>query len=689
MAEPHGTAPEASSAPLKQLFGYGLIASIGVAIAVGVYVKSAQDYQTAKERYQSVSAKEAENNAQKVSDAFTQVYQGIRTISLLPSIKSIDRYGKNLDGNARESIIQIYNNLRSNVTVSEVYVVQADIEPEHIDPVTGSFETPILMFDDGVAAHEAEKADDEKITTIAQAEAAKEVEIFEYRVLKEQMAYLKAHYADQSTIDKLNLPFIGSPGVLTCDNGDFEKTNQNADRTGTVLSVPFFGNDGKLKGTITAVLRDNVMRDFLPASNAALVNQEYFYRVDAKEAGQQQASHEWVAQAKPDPSLIFSSINEVKTTDPRSHWMVWTGYPDSQFTASGDAKAVKNFRLFGYIFAVLFTLVGMGIYAMIRRNFAMMEKNNAELENKVAQRAAEIERLAKEQETQKIEAEKARKKALHTMADGFEQSVKSVVTEVVNASTQMQSGSESVSQIANNTKGRSESVAQAAETAAQTSSQVSAAAEELTASIGEISSQTQKSSRVAGEAAQQAERAKESIEMLSSQSNKVGEVVGVINNIASQINLLALNATIESARAGEAGRGFAVVANEVKQLATQVNRATEEISGQINAMQSATKSSVEGVLSIITTINDVSSSIQSVAAAVEEQSAVTNEIARNISLTATGARDISSNITSVQEGADQTEKTAGQVLQSAKNLSQQSGILKQKVDEFLHSVRAS
>ena len=179
------------------------------------------------------------------------------------------------------------------------------------------------------------------------------------------------------------------------------------------------------------------------------------------------------------------------------------------------------------------------------------------------------------------------------------------------------------------------------------------------------------------------------IETLSSQSLKVGEIVAVISGIAGQINLLALNATIESARAGEAGKGFAVVANEVKQLANQVNRATEEISSQISSMQNATQTSVDSVLQIISTIDDVASSVETVTGAVESQSAITNEIARNISQTAQGAEQIAHNIAAVQKGAEENGLTAQEVLASARNLSAQSAVLKQKMEEFVQTVRHS
>lgn len=303
--------------------------------------------------------------------------------------------------------------------------------------------------------------------------------------------------------------------------------------------------------------------------------------------------------------------------------------------------------------------------------------------------ALKVEAMNKEREAQKLEIEKQKRKTMHEMADNFENSVKGVVSQVASSAMQMQAGAEGVTQIAADTKQRSTAVVNISTEAAQISSQVAAAAEELTASIKEISAQTQKSSQVAGEASSKANSAKQAIELLSEKSGRVSEIIEVITGIAGQINLLALNATIESARAGDAGKGFAVVASEVKNLATQVSKATDEITQQINEMQGATKTSVDSVMEILGIIGQVSGSTSAVAAAVEEQSTVTNEIAQNISKTATGTQEISHNMVSVQDGAQQTGDTANEVLTAAKNLGDQSSALKQKVDEFLATIRAA
>lgn len=669
------------------LVAYVAILIVGCVLAFFVHSKSSKDLNIALDHYKQVSQVEAEQAAKDLSYSFKQMYQGIRTISFLPGVMNIDRYGKNIDENAHEAIVQIYNNMVSNVAVSEIYLVPVDIEPETVDPNTGSFGEPILMYD---GSPEDPDAVPEKFTTIEQAEKRAEVEIYEYRLVRDQMNYFKEHYPTKDKLDGINLPFIAGPSVLTCDNSEFDTTKKDEDRMGGVFSVPFYGPDGKLKGSVAAIIRNNVLKKMIPESNAAIVNQAYDYTVFSSKPDQDQKSASWVKQIKPDPSLLFSAAVSVATTDPRSQWYLWVGYPNANFYQSSDVQAIEKFKVVGYGLVAILTLVAIIVWAVLQRNARKVKATIMKLAEEDAQkRIAENERVAKEQAELKILADQEKKAEIREMAEKFESSVKNVVSELANSAQKMESNALSVTEIASDTKLRSVSVANLSTEAAETSSQVAAAAEELTSSIREISNQTQKSSSIVDEATSLAQDSQNIIQSLAEKSQKVSQIIEIITGIAGQINLLALNATIEAARAGEAGKGFAVVANEVKSLATQVAKATEEITEQISDMQSVTDSSVESVMKILTIINQVSESTSTVAAAVEEQSAVTNEIASNMVRTSSGTQEISHNIVSVQEGADKTGYSAQQVLESAKNLSGQSGVLKQKVDEFLETLRAS
>jgi methyl-accepting chemotaxis protein len=207
--------------------------------------------------------------------------------------------------------------------------------------------------------------------------------------------------------------------------------------------------------------------------------------------------------------------------------------------------------------------------------------------------------------------------------------------------------------------------------------------------VGEIARQVEESKRIADDAVRQAEQSDSRITQLSRAATHIGDVVKLINAIAEQTNLLALNATIEAARAGDAGRGFAVVAQEVKALAAQTAKATDEIGAQIAGMQTATQDSVAAIKEIASTIGRIREIASTVAAAVEEQGAATQEIARNVEHAARGTAEVATSISGVNRGATQTGSASGQVLASAQSLSRESNLLKSEVEEFLAGVRVA
>jgi methyl-accepting chemotaxis protein len=218
---------------------------------------------------------------------------------------------------------------------------------------------------------------------------------------------------------------------------------------------------------------------------------------------------------------------------------------------------------------------------------------------------------------------------------------------------------------------------------------VASAAEELSASVAEIGRQVESSTQMSGKAVEEAADTDQTVQSLASSAQKIGEVLKLISDIAAQTNLLALNATIEAARAGEAGKGFAVVASEVKSLATQTAKATDEISGQIGTIQSTTTDAVAAIKRIGGTIGEMNKIATTIASAVEEQGAATQEIARNVQEASKGTTEVSSNIAGVSQAAGQTGAAATQVLGAAGDLSTQAETLRNEVDRFLVSIRAA
>jgi methyl-accepting chemotaxis protein len=301
----------------------------------------------------------------------------------------------------------------------------------------------------------------------------------------------------------------------------------------------------------------------------------------------------------------------------------------------------------------------------------------------------EADHLRAEQERQKETTAQQRKADMQKLADDFEQAVGDVVKTVASAATELRASAETMSSIAEETNRQAQAVASASNEASTSVQTVASAAEELSASVDEIARQITQSNTVAGRAVQQARDTDAEVSSLSVAAKKIGDVVKLIEEIASQTNLLALNATIEAARAGEAGKGFAVVASEVKSLAMQTGKATEEISGQINSVQNATENSVKAIKEIGETINSMSTISGGIAAAVEEQTAATREIARNVQQAAQGTGDVSENITGVSRAATETGTAAGQVLGAAGELSHQAELLRSELGKFIAKVRAA
>jgi len=296
---------------------------------------------------------------------------------------------------------------------------------------------------------------------------------------------------------------------------------------------------------------------------------------------------------------------------------------------------------------------------------------------------------------EKVEAEAQqraateRRAAMESLAGDFERSVNGIVRSVSTAAAGMQTTAQSMTATASDASARAATVGAASESASNNVGTVAAAAEELSSSVNEISRQVTRSSEVASKAVSEAERTNATVQVLSTGAEKIGEVVKLIHSIAAQTNLLALNATIEAARAGESGRGFAVVASEVKALANQTAKATEEISAQVAAMQSSTSDAVTAISGIAQTIAQMSEITSSISTSIEQQGDATREIARNIQQVAAGSSEISAHIGGVTSAAAATGTAAADVLANARELDNQSGMLRSAVDGFLAKVRAA
>lgn len=302
---------------------------------------------------------------------------------------------------------------------------------------------------------------------------------------------------------------------------------------------------------------------------------------------------------------------------------------------------------------------------------------------------AETERLRAERRENERKAAEARKDEMMRLAADFEAAVGSSIESVTAASGTLEATAKTLTRAAEATQQLSGMVASASEGTLANVQSVAAASEQLSCTVTEISRQVNESSVVAADAVKQAGSTNERVADLQKSATRIGDVIGLINSIASQTNLLALNATIEAARAGDAGKGFAVVAQEVKALASQTSKATSEIGAQISEMQAATEEAAMAIGAITETISRMSEISTAIAAAIEQQNNSTREISANVTEAAKGTSEVTSNITEVSRSASSTGDASTALLSSAQSLSGESRALKGQVEHFLARVRAA
>jgi len=376
-----------------KLVSPGLLLSVAIvglasaALFALISNKSSSDLAEALVHYRIESQLEAERAAGQVAEKLHLIQQGLRTISLLPGVRRIAGEGSTIDADSEAAIQQLYNNLKSNVDVSEVYIVPADIDPDRPE----ASHEPILAFDELIVNAAARARERGELAEAKHEEDDPEVEIFEYRALRNQMTWLRQNHPTDAAFVGLDRPMISTAEMITCDNTVFIHTGRDEDRSGIILSVPFYGVDGALHGAVSAIVRTGALVGYLPESNAGLLNTAHGFNALSPEPGVERVFRNDLIGGRPSRDLLYSAaiklgvddtqgdLAPMAALDAQGDWVLWAGRPNSDFFSSDNVTSIKTFENLSMAIAAVFTLLAVLGLLMMRLYLLRRTANEAAL----------------------------------------------------------------------------------------------------------------------------------------------------------------------------------------------------------------------------------------------------------------------------------------------------------------------
>lgn len=614
------------------------ILALGAFLSFAIEYKYRSDIEGAKSRFRAEATEEAKGVKESFETSIGRIYEGLRTMARLPGVRKIDRYAENFDADAKQTIQELYNSLATAVSMSEVYIVPGDLEPDQKDAKTGELQTPITTFDQVILGKQG-GAD-----ANGQAEGAgpelEETEIYEYRLMKEQIAWLKSRYASESSIHGLEYPVIAGKDVITCDNSRVNPSDPNdADRSGLVFSVPFYDPEGLFKGMMSGVILNRALQDLLPSGDFVLYNKDRGYFVTPNKEGQWSNSTESLHAGVADPSLIASAVIPVEIRDSNKSWSLWVGKSDAEFWVRHDVAEAGTFRWAGL------TLVGLLCGAGIFFYFKQRGRDHAEKVIRLLNRTSD--------------------------SVNKEVSVLTGVAAALNRSGQRQASA--VEQAAATVNEINAMLSRTVQNADNSLITVRAVSSKADAGLGIMSEMTRAMTSIRNSNTQ-LEKLTQIIEAISSKTS-------IINDIVFKTQLLSFNASIEAARAGQHGRGFAVVAEEVGSLAelsgtaareidALLGESAREVAGIISSLKEKVKTGDDVSQEAVATFSFVTQEISKVSEQIGEILACGQEQSKGVQQTVVAMSELNS---LAQESSDLSRKTnvAGAGLsKEVKNLGQ-------------------
>jgi signal transduction histidine kinase/CheY-like chemotaxis protein len=383
--------PRSLSWPAIQWLLYLALAFAAQAIIIVVERDRASTISQARTDQREKASSESRQIAAHLERYFDQIYRGIRTIARLPAVREIDRHGLNFDERARAGAQEVYNNLAETVRISEVYIVPVDFDPDAIDPYTGKPQEPITTFDELIVGRTADTRSDARGRSDAPVAnpQVEEIEIYEYRLMRRQIAILRERFPTESEIDQLSYPAIIGEEVITCDNRFYSPSHPNDDdRRGLVISIPFYGADGKMRGIVSAVVLTSAIRSQLPQGIYEIRNERYSLRI--ADSASADAAHGAV--------IAFAETQPLAFRDATGGWQLNSAVTEAAFDLRPDVVG-SNDKALTRLIAVLITFAALfSIVRLTAQRHRDIEARSAMLEQRVAERTGDLEIARREAE---------------------------------------------------------------------------------------------------------------------------------------------------------------------------------------------------------------------------------------------------------------------------------------------------
>lgn len=643
-----------------------MLAVLGGAVAAHSYLAEQHDQriEALRAAYRDDAHADALQVQARVEDTFRRLYEGLRTMSRLPGVQQSIANDEPLSGDARVTLQEIYNNLASSVALSEIYVVPSDLDPD-ASPDSGAHTAPLTTFDELIVGKTSISTEAHEDQEQHEGEELEEIEIFEYRLMREQLAWLRAHASRVDPQRGLEVPAVLGKHVVTCDNSRFDPAHpDDEDRSGLVYTVPTYDADGELIGAMSGVVLDHALRELLPEGRFVLRCTEHDLTLESRAGDEWKSSASSVERVAADPALIYSEVLPIAVVDGTSEWKLWSGSSNAHFFAREDVLAAdaSQRQALWAIWIVAAGLVGMMLFSRAERRAARIlgaldaiGEGRYDVEvpthghDALADLGRAVQRLVDRQKNS-IGLMRESSIQLAQAASQFSDATRTIRGEALSSDREARDGHSSGEQMSQSIRGLATAI-----------EQVSAAAESIAREVSETST-------VARDAAKTALESSDLSARLERSSHEVSAVADMIREVSFKTNLLALNAAVEAARAGDAGRGFAVVAQEVRDLAGQVSASAKEIADRIAAIRSDANRVGSSIHSIGEIVQRIDARQSVVAKAVAEQTLAAREMSRSSASAVANAEQITASLRKIGSGTQATAHLAEDVSRSAEEL---------------------